>query len=160
LLNRRIVSGESEDVALSQVAKGAVEGWYGYSGDEKRTGLVARMQQALGTSWNPTEAVLVYTLSQAIDDLTTSSTFQNRSFYKAFHRLDGQNSGPRPHQSAPGKYVQDSGTGVSASGTVRTGSSGHYMINDNGFGGAYSLRSVSEKGVGLTGTAWIVVRYE
>ena len=160
LMVRRVRSGESEESALREVNLGALDGWYGHGyNNSKRTGLVARMQNRLGSDWNPVEGVLVYTLSQAIDDLTNSNTFQNWTFYKAHNRNNGFSGASTPY-TKDGKQLQVSGTGVNVSGTRRAGSSGYFLIDDNGYGGAFKLGGTSQKGEPLTNMAWMIVRYE
>lgn len=67
------------DEAMSIVLLGAMEGWYGINEENQQhgLGLTRRMQQVLGRSWNPTDALLQWTMSEAADDLTPNPTYQN-----------------------------------------------------------------------------------
>jgi hypothetical protein len=78
-VQRLVGGGMPLDDALSQVLLGAMEGWYGINEDnqEHGAGLTSRMQRVLGSSWNPTDALLQWTMSEAADDLTSNSTYQN-----------------------------------------------------------------------------------
>jgi hypothetical protein len=93
---RRVRGGESPAEALGQVARGAVEGWYGrdYYG-YRRPGLAARMRLGAGWGWDPADALLTWTLSHAADDRTESRVFQNPTFLRTWDLPDGF-SGWRP----------------------------------------------------------------
>jgi hypothetical protein len=78
-VQRLVVSGMSFDAALREVLVGAMEGWYGINeeGIAAGPGLTARMRQRLGAQWEPVDALLDWTMSQAADDLTDNPRFQN-----------------------------------------------------------------------------------
>ena len=61
------------------VLVGALEGWYGINEEnqEHGAGLTKRMQKVLGSQWNPTDALLQWTMSEAADDLPSNKTYQN-----------------------------------------------------------------------------------
>ena len=79
LVVRRARAGATTEAAIREVARGAVEGWYGYDGITRRAGLAARMRALLGSRWDPAEALLDWTLSHAADDLTDNPDFQDRT---------------------------------------------------------------------------------
>ena len=78
-VQRLVRAGLPFDDAMSYVLLGAMEGWYGINeeGQEHGVGLTKRMQRVLGSQWNPTDALLQWTMSEAADDLTSNSTYQN-----------------------------------------------------------------------------------
>jgi len=82
-------SGSTVDAAVRTVARGAVEGWYGYDGITHRAGLVSRMRALLGYRWDPVEALLDWTLSHAADDLTDNPEFQDRTSLRVWDIPDG-----------------------------------------------------------------------
>lgn len=79
LVQRLVTSGMSFDDAVSLVLVGAMEGWHGINEENQQhgLGLTRRMQAVLGSSWNPTDALLQWTMSEAADDLTGSPVYQN-----------------------------------------------------------------------------------
>jgi hypothetical protein len=79
LVLRLMRAGSTLDRAVREVSRGAIEGWYGYDGYTRRTGLVSRVRAVLGDRWNPEEALLDWTLSHAADDLTGNPDFQDRT---------------------------------------------------------------------------------
>jgi len=79
LVVQLVRSGATVDAAVRTVARGAVEGWYGYDGITHRTGLASRMRALLDYRWDPAEALLDWTLSHAADDLTDDPEFQDRT---------------------------------------------------------------------------------
>jgi hypothetical protein len=79
LVLRLMRAGSTLDHAVREVSRGAIEGWYGYDGYTRRTGLVSRVRAVLGDRWDPEEALLDWTLSHAADDLTGNPDFQDRT---------------------------------------------------------------------------------
>lgn len=77
-------SGAPYDQVVGDVLTGSMEGWFGNrpngTGDP---GLAERMQRYL-PGWKPTDAVLRWVLSQAMDDRTDSNTYQNAAFYRVW----------------------------------------------------------------------------
>ena len=67
LVEQRGTAGEPEEDALREVVRGALMGWYGSdrSGDP-REGLLPRMRGRLGAGWEPSRALLTWTLEQAV----------------------------------------------------------------------------------------------
>lgn len=125
--------GESWERATAEVARGALEGWYGY--DEygaRRTGLTRRMRDVLGSGWSPPEAVLRWGTSQALDDRTDSPRFQNRAFRAVSGSFDC-NCGWRPRATVV------PGTAEEISVTRRYGSTDYFFLKDRGLGGSYQL---------------------
>lgn len=92
---RRMATGESLDDALRSVSRGAVEGWFGLDGISRRPGLTERMRGRLGTSWEPADALLEWTLSHAADDLTPNPRYQDRASLRVWD-LSGASYGWRP----------------------------------------------------------------
>jgi hypothetical protein len=75
---RMVRRGVDPDEAMSQVARGAVEGWFGIDGNNvRRTGLADRVRGTLGAAWEPADAVLLWTATQAADDLTSNPELNN-----------------------------------------------------------------------------------
>ncbi|HWK89406.1 MAG TPA: hypothetical protein VNP72_05400, partial [Longimicrobium sp.] len=69
--------GAAPDEALAAAVRGAMEGWHGFDrGGARRPGLAGRM----GDGWDPADALLRWTLSQAADDLTDAPDLQNHAF--------------------------------------------------------------------------------
>jgi hypothetical protein len=79
LVLRLMRAGSTLDRAVREVSRGAVEGWYGYDGYTRRTGLASRVRAVLGDRWDPEESLLDWTLSHAADDLTGNPDFQDRT---------------------------------------------------------------------------------
>jgi hypothetical protein len=79
LVQRLVVAGLTYDDAVLLVLRGAMEGWYGINeeGQYHPLGLSRRMQAVFGRSWNPTDALLQWTMTEAADDLTSNKTYQN-----------------------------------------------------------------------------------
>lgn len=166
LASRMVKEGALWDAALAAVVRGSLDGWYGYSvTGARRPGLAARMRPALGADWEPASALLTWTLSQAVDDVSTSDVFQNRAFLSA-------STGPNSTQGwgAPA-VLRTGGTatrvnygaiaevwGNAASVSPVAGSPNYVLIDDNGEGGAYSL-GAAWNGAPLGSVAWALVRY-
>ncbi|HET6765578.1 MAG TPA: hypothetical protein VFH27_17990 [Longimicrobiaceae bacterium] len=81
---RLVRAGVPADEALAQVAAGAVEGWFGVDGAGiRRRGLADRMRATLGAGWDPRDAVLLWTATQAADDLSPSRDLDNSVYSHA-----------------------------------------------------------------------------
>ena len=166
LASRMVRKGATWDAALAAVVRGSLDGWYGYaSSGARRPGLAARVRPVLGAGWEPADALLTWTLSQALDDASPSEIFQNRAFLSAA-------SGPTPMQGwgAPA-VLRTGGTatrvnygavaevwGNAASVSPVTGSPNYVLIEDEGQGGAYSL-GAEWNGAPLASVSWTLVRY-
>jgi hypothetical protein len=84
---RLMNAGLSADAAMAVVARGAVEGWYGDDGAGGAChGLVERVRGHLGAAWDPAEAVLTWTLTQAADDRTSNRALNNPVYRKVGDR--------------------------------------------------------------------------
>jgi hypothetical protein len=80
LIVQRVHGGEPIDDAVREISRGAIEGWFGFDRfGAHRPGLTARMRTRLGSSWQPDLALLDWTLSHAIDDLTDDPAFQDHA---------------------------------------------------------------------------------
>ena len=167
LASRMVAQGASWDAALAAVVRGSLDGWYGYSNSgARRAGLTARVRPLLGAAWEPSDALLTWTLSQAVDDASTSDIFQNRAFLSAA-------AGPSPTQGWGAPAVLRTGStatrvnygavaevwGNAASVSPVTGSPNYVLIDDDGQGGAYSL-SAAWNGAPLASVSWALVRYK
>jgi len=85
LMQRLVQGGMTTANASREVAQGAMEGWYGVNeeGLSRGLGLTARMRARLGASWNPTDAMLLWTMTEAADDMTANALYQNVSNRKS-----------------------------------------------------------------------------
>ncbi|HEX2092170.1 MAG TPA: hypothetical protein VHG28_07190 [Longimicrobiaceae bacterium] len=168
LATRLVRSGKSEDEALATVSRGALDGWYGYDAHGgKREGLVARMRRSLDAGWEPADALLRWTLSQAVDDLTADPEFQNHAFRRVSTAGDAPAMGwiPPVVLRSGDRAVRGDPAGPTAvagnAGSIRWryGSPNYFLVEDGGFGGAYRL-GASGGGAPLPGMAWMVIRYQ
>jgi hypothetical protein len=166
LVSRMVKEGASWDAALAAVVRGSLDGWHGYSSTgAKRVGLASRVRPVLGAAWEPGDALLTWALSQAVDDVSPSEVFQNRTFLSA-------SAGPTPMQGwgAPA-ILRTGGTatrvnygavaevwGNAATVSPVYGSPNYVLIEDEGQGGAYSL-SAASNGAPLASVSWALVRY-
>lgn len=138
--------GMAADEALAQVARGAVEGWYGTdAAGVRRQGLAERVRAVLGATWEPADAVLLWTLTQAADDQTDFAELNNPVFH---HAADPENAyawKAALDEVQPGRsfayQVQRS-----------AGSSFFVRVKDGGSGGTVSLSASVE------GTRWMIAR--
>ncbi len=135
LVLRRMQAGEPIPWAVREVSLGAIEGWYGYGASSQRAGLTARMQQRLGPSWSPADAVRVWALSHAADDLTPSPVFQDRASLRIWDIPAGQAYGWRADTTL------DSGAGGAVLITRRYGRPGFSYLRDGGHGVSFESSS-------------------
>ncbi|HEX2202035.1 MAG TPA: hypothetical protein VHG91_02000, partial [Longimicrobium sp.] len=143
---RLVRRGRTPDDALAEVARGAVEGWFGVDGaGVRRQGLTARMRAALDPRWEPADAVLLWTLTQAVDDQTGVPELNNA----AYARVSDDDA-----QYAWKPAVDDLEAGRAFAYEVRgtPGGSFYVRLKDGGKGGVFSARST------LTGARWMLVR--
>ncbi|QJR37640.1 Ig-like domain-containing protein [Gemmatimonas groenlandica] len=84
-MQRLAQSGMTTRDAAREVAQGAMEGWHGINeeGLARGLGLTARMRARLGAAWNPTDAMLQWTMTEAADDMTSNPLYQNVSNRKS-----------------------------------------------------------------------------
>jgi len=105
LLQRVVSTGMNYDDAVALVGRATYEPWYGWVSflywdpvermvrtsppHQPVPGLVARIRQALGPTWDPIPAFLVGAASQAVDDLTSNPELQNVTHGLAWELFDG-----------------------------------------------------------------------
>jgi hypothetical protein len=138
--------GVSADDALLQVARGAVEGWFGVDGaGVRRAGLATRVQAVLGADWQPADAVLLWTLTQAADDQGDSPELNNPVYAST---SDSEN--PNAWKSAIDEVQV--GRGFAYQVTRAPGSSFFVRLKDDGKGGTVSLSA------NVDGARWMIAR--
>lgn len=148
-MQRLVQSGMTTRDAAREVAKGAMEGWYGINeeGQARGLGLTARMRARLGASWNPTDAMLQWTMSEAADDMTANATYQNVS-NKKFAQTTQAASLP-PHSP----LVQPT---IAAAVKRTAGNNGVFEIAD-GVGTAFRA-DATVAGASSPALEWLVMR--
>lgn len=143
---RLVRSGLSADDAMAQVGRGALEGWYGVDGaGVRRQGLAARMRTVLGSGWDPAEAVLLWTATQAADDQTSNPELNNPVYSRAAD----------PEGSYAWKAAVDEvKVGRTFAYEVRrvAGSSFFVRVEDDGRGGTLAAAS------SVNAARWMIVR--
>lgn len=141
---RLIAAGMSPEAAMTEVSRGAAEGWYGGDGEGGRAGLVQRMRARLGAGWDPAAAVLLWTATQAADDRTSNPALNNPTYYDV--------------GNASAQY------GWKAAGEVRAGSGQRATVSQVSGGSFYvRLRGAGAQGVvSATSTSsdarWMIAR--
>jgi hypothetical protein len=73
---RLMEAGVDGDIALSEITRGALEGWHGREIPDGR-GLAERISVLLGGPWDPEEAALDWALSQGADDRGVTGAYRN-----------------------------------------------------------------------------------
>jgi hypothetical protein len=138
--------GMGADEALAQVARGAVEGWYGIdAAGVRRQGLSQRVRAVLGAGWDPADAVLLWTLTQASDDQTDAAELNNAVYD---HVSDPGN----PNAWKPAIDEVQAGRGFAYQVTRGAGTSFFVRMKDGGEGGTVALTAT------VAGTRWMVAR--
>jgi len=138
--------GLGADEALAQVARGAVEGWYGIdAAGVRRQGLSERVRAVLGAGWDPADAVLLWTLTQASDDQTDAAELNNPVYD---HATDSGN----PNAWKPAIDEVQAGRGFAYQVTRGAGTSFYVRMKDGGQGGTVALSAT------VAGTRWMVAR--
>jgi hypothetical protein len=143
LVMRRVMSGdETVDVALREVVRGALEGWHG-RGSAQRAGLVYRMRERLGGRWSPESSLLIWVLSQPLDDRTASERLQNPAFL--FAAREG---------TAAWQPLARIRTGELEAFEMAwpAGAAHYFLLEDQGVGGSLQLEAEAD------GTAWMLAR--
>jgi hypothetical protein len=141
---RLVAAGMTPEAAMTEVSRGAAEGWYGGDGEGGRAGLVERMRARLGAGWDPAGAVLLWTATQAADDRTSNPALNNPTYYQV-----GEGSA---------QY------GWKAAGEVRAGSGQSAAVSQVAGGSFYvRLRGATAAGVmAATSTSpdarWLIAR--
>ncbi|HEX6747385.1 MAG TPA: hypothetical protein VF092_08880 [Longimicrobium sp.] len=138
--------GMTSDDALAQVARGAVEGWFGIdAAGVRRQGLAERVRAVLGSAWDPADAVLLWTLTQAADDQTDAPELSNPVYD---HAADPDNA----NAWKPATDEVQAGRSFAYEVTRGAGTSFFVRMKDGGEGGTVSLRAT------IDGTRWMVAR--
>jgi hypothetical protein len=123
------------------------------------------MRSGLDAGWDPADALLRWTLSQAVDDLTANPDLQNHAFRRVSTAGPAMGwlapaqlrTGDRAVRVDPGSPATVAGNAATL--TWRYGSPNYFLVDDRGLGGAYRL-SATAGGSALPGVAWMVVRYQ
>ena len=153
--------------ARATVVLGSSEGWYGRGSvgncvglcgqaPPAGPGLVARVRQIAGPSWEPVDARLDWILSLAADDRATgAAAIYGYAFtLQTWQDLESQF---RPFSLAGWSFYRGTivaGAGQSISGRARADDNGYVLINDpSGLGAALELRS------SIGSMVWRVLRY-
>lgn len=127
---RMVESGVPPDDAFMALTLGSLEDWHGWDFQgRKRPGFVERVQ-AFVPGWDVGDALLVYALSQAADDLTTATTLQN-----PFYRL----AGTEPLGDGFGTRRVETGTGEEIVFARMATSLGVVWLEDGGEGGSIEV---------------------
>ncbi|HEX5726411.1 MAG TPA: hypothetical protein VFX98_13140 [Longimicrobiaceae bacterium] len=138
--------GVPQDDALAEVARGAVEGWHGFDAlGGRREGLKARIGAVLGAGWDPADAVLLWTLAQALDDATENPELDNPVYHRA--------GDPDARYSwKPAADEVRLGRSFTRPVQHAAGGSFYLQVEDEGAGGVLSARST------LPGARWMIAR--
>ena len=142
IMERAVVAGADRNAAMSAIARGSIEGWFGYRerGGVKRPGLTERMSTLLGQAWDPALAAPLAAVALAADDLTTNPVLQVPFLHNAWDQW-------KP--STTFVLGQGSGMDLTLIGVVF----GHYRVQDpDGSGGSIQLAA------NVAGLEWRVVR--
>jgi hypothetical protein len=143
---RMVRHGADADEALAQVARGAVDGWYGVdAAGVRRQGLTDRVRGVLGPQWEPAEAVLLWTLTQAADDQTDAPDLNNAMYADA-----GDASSAYAWKGAIDEV--QAGKSFAYQVTREAGSSFFVRVRDDGRGGTVALSA------SVDGTRWMIAR--
>lgn len=165
---RLVRAGASQAEALAAVSRGAVDGWHGYDArGARRPGLAARMRERLGAGWSARDALLTWTASQAVDDLTANPLLQNHTFLGVSTRGAATGTGWQPaavlrtggaaRPGGPGNPVVVAGNAATL--TWWYGSPAYMLIEDDGRGGVYRLSARAGQSPLDGDVSWMLVRY-
>ncbi len=126
-------------VAIQEVQIGAMEGWYGIGvgGVSYGQGLVPRMRARLGPSWDPVQAMLQWTMSEAADDLTNNPLYQDVTNHTSPREFNGL----YVHNGISPSGGVTAGSGLLVSTSAPSGNSGVFQIDDPAAGGSYTTTS-------------------
>jgi hypothetical protein len=144
--------GYSWDAAAQEILRGAMNNWWGCTWLHcQLEGVGDVMRRAHGSAWDPVDAMLLYAASQAMDDLTPSPVFQNRTFelvgVRAFN-----SSATWTRTGLAADALLRSGFGDPGRWRPPAGAVGYFTIQDNDVGGTFSA-AASEPAV-----QWLIVR--
>lgn len=143
---RMVRHGASADDALAQVARGAVDGWYGIdAAGVRRQGLADRVSAVLGAGWDPADAVLLWTLTQAADDQTNAPELNNPVYANVADPSSQYAWKPAVDEVQAGKSF-------AYQVTRNAGSSFFVRVKDDGRGGTVALSA------SVAGTRWMIAR--
>jgi hypothetical protein len=150
-VQRLVRAGVPFDDAMQYVLAGAMEGWYSINEEDQQhgLGLTRRMQRVLGTSWNPTDALLQWTMSEAADDLTSNKTYQNLT-KRAFNPSTTSNNIRPDAVIVPGSAVAVSRA---------PGTTGVFEI-DGSRGGTYRASSTTVRFLVASPLEWLLLRIQ
>ncbi len=140
---RMVRAGVPADAAMREVARGAVEGWWGGEG---APGLAGRVRARLGSAWEPADAVLLWTAAQGADDLSAIPALNNEVYADAGHPGNG-------HAWRPATGDLHAAGGFSVRTPQGAGGSFYVRLWDSGVGGTYSARS------SRPGARWMLARF-
>ena len=149
LVQRLVLDGGlSFDDAVREVEVGAMEGWWGINAEDQRlgSGLTTRMRAWLGESWNPTDALLDWTMSTAADDLTSNPKYQNLTIRQVMPSTGSNRI--RPHG-----LLTD---GLSVTVRRQSGNTGVFELEDRS-GGSY-VASATVAGTASDALEWLLLR--
>ena len=150
-VQRLVRAGIPFDDAMRYVLVGAMEGWHGINEEDQAhgLGLTRRMQRVLGNSWNPTDALLQWTMSEAADDLTSNKTYQNLT--KRAYSPSTTSNNIRPDAV----IVPGSSVAVSRA----PGTTGVFEI-DASKGGTYRASSNAVRFLATSPLEWLLLRIQ
>ncbi|HEX6042023.1 hypothetical protein, partial [Longimicrobium sp.] len=136
LVDRRVRAGDDLNVALREVSRGALEGWYGRSHESPpRPGMTARMQKRI-PGWRADEAILQWALTAAADDVVKDRDLQNRAWLRTGDvELTSQYGWP-PFRELTG------GSNRLVQFTRPSGTSGWVRLRDPGQGISFRVQAV------------------
>ena len=141
----RVRAGADVDAAVSHVLKSSLQGWYGYGfTSQLANGFVSAMRD-MEVSFEPGDALLRWTMSQAIDDLTSSTSLQNHTYRSV------QSAHPQFGWRPSGELTATAGVGLNV--TRQQGSPAYVYLNNDAAAGTYVLTST------VPGVKWMIARY-
>lgn len=142
---RLMAGGLSPEAAMAEVSRGAVEGWHGADGEGGAcAGLVERMRGRLGAGWDPANAVLLWTATQAADDRTGNPTLNNPTYF------DVGSADDRYGWKPAGEVRAGSGQGA----TVSQVAGGSFYVRLRGSSAAGVLSAASD----APDSRWMIAR--
>jgi hypothetical protein len=144
IVARLVARGVPIDEAFREASRGSLEDWFGLEPDnQRRAGFAERMQAYFGEPWNVANALLLYTLSQGADELTTNAALQN-PFYAAMWSAPAGGFGRHTMiaEQGPQSLVV----------TRRATSTGYVRLEDKGHGSTFRATSDAE------GIIWGIAR--
>lgn len=127
---RMVAAGIALDVAYREVSLGSLEEWHGWDlRGVKRPGLTDRVA-ALLPGWDPSDALLLYTLAQGADDLTVNPALQNPFYHSV---------GMDPLIDGFARLRIDTGSGGEVAAARIATSMGYMRVVDSGAGGSLEV---------------------